>query len=448
MLATGSTVALAAGGLFFSAAPASADLDSPECLAAQAAFIAALDGAGVDAGLLAELDIALDNVVTAQTALDALVNGSNGEQAQAQAALTAAELVLEGLAVDLGLVQGDLEAALALVAAADLEIGTAQGDLEAVVNAQAILVADAQADINAALRAQADAAQLLADANLAVAAALLTPDDLTDDAAAAQLVANANLAITTANGLFTTATLDFNTAVETQTRLVGEAEAAVTVAVDARDALILELDIAGLRAAVDQLELDVAAQLGVVAELNAALIAAGDLDAIAAAAANLEAALAVVAGLQVQLDGEALDLVALEALFDASISACGVVGTVGGPGVVEVVVDIDIIVDNNNGGVVGGGTGGVVGGGTGTGTGGSVVVEGGTGGTTVTNRGGTTGVGGAGNTGANRGVNIQTAAETEETGSAAGLGLLGLMTAGLGVAAATVGLRRKAQRTN
>ncbi|MUK00672.1 hypothetical protein GM708_01225 [Vibrio cholerae] len=438
MLVTGSTVALAAGGLFFSAAPASADLDSPECLAAQAAFIAALDGAGVDAGLLAQLDVALDNVVAAQTILDGLVNGSTEAQIQAQAAIDAAELDLEGLALELGLAQDDLEAALVIVATADLEVGAAQTELAAVVAAQAALVGAAQADVNVAVQAQNDAAELLRVANLAVEAALLTPDDPTDDATAAQLVIAANVAITDAADLFATADADLDAAIAAQVQAVGIAEAAVATAVTERDNLILDLDVAGLTAAVDQLELDVAAQLELVAELNAALIAAGDLDAIAAAAADLQAALDVVASLQIQLDGEALDLVALEALFDASISACGVVGTGGGPGVVEVIVDIDII--NNNGGGNVGGTGG----GTGAGTGGSVVVGGGT---TVT-RGGTTGVGGAGSTGTNRGVNVQTAAETQETSSAAGLGLLGLMTAGLGVAAATVGLRRKEQRNN
>jgi hypothetical protein len=74
------------------------------------------------------------------------------------------------------------------------------------------------------------------------------------------------------------------------------------------------------------------------------------------------------------------------------------------------------------------------------------VVDGGTGtGGVVTGVGGT-GVKGIANGGTNRGVNVQTAAGSEESTGAAGLGLLGLMTAGLGVAAATVRLRGKEQR--
>jgi hypothetical protein len=448
MLATGSTVALAAGGLFFSAAPASADLDSPACLAAQAAFIAALDGAGVDAGLLSDLDIAIAAVVSAQDALDLAVGGTTQAQIDAQAELDLAEITLDDLIVDLGLAQGNLQAALQLVADADADIEDAQLALGAVVTAQADLVAAAEADLDLAIQAQLDATADLAVANQAVIDATLTVGT-DDDAAAALLVTAAVQAGVDANLAFATATTNLGLATTASARAIAAADADVAAAVTARGDLLLELDIDGLTEAVDALELDVEAQLQVVADLNTALIAAGETEAIAAAALNLQAAIDALAALQVQLDGEALDLVALEALFDASIAACGVDGTVGGPGVVQVDVDIDIVVDNN------GGTGGsvVVDEDTDGGTDGSVVVGGGnggnvtSGGTTVTNRGGTTS-GGAGTARANRGVNVQTAAETEDTSSAAGLGLLGLMTAGLGVAAATVGLRRKAQNNN
>ena len=55
LLAAGSTATLVAGGLFFSAAPASAVHDSPECISAQNQFTAALHNAELNAELCARI---------------------------------------------------------------------------------------------------------------------------------------------------------------------------------------------------------------------------------------------------------------------------------------------------------------------------------------------------------------------------------------------------------
>ena len=57
---------------FFSAAPASAVHDSPECISAQNQFTAALHNAELNAELEVELAVALQNLLDAQETLDML----------------------------------------------------------------------------------------------------------------------------------------------------------------------------------------------------------------------------------------------------------------------------------------------------------------------------------------------------------------------------------------
>ncbi len=407
LLAAGSTAALAAGGLFFTAAPATA-APTAECLTAQAQFLAALELAGVNADIVAELDLALDDVLTAQAALDALVDGQGGITGELQVKLTAALAVLgteEGQAQAAGIA---LQLAVDAIAKADKDVINAQLALDTAVDVLDAEGPALQVTIDDLVIIRDDAADDVVEAELAVQAAAVTPGT-EDDVLAAGVLADAKVALATAEGNLDTVEAKLAVLVGAVTTAEGVLTAALAAQVKA-DAV----DIAALEATL-ALELgQFQAALKIVDDLEAQLILAGDLDAITEATANLNAALAVLVELQVALDATAVDVTALEALFDASISACGVGGGTG-----TVVVDIDIVV--------------AVGTGTGTGTG--VVVPAVTGGGT-----------GGGQT-SNRGMNVQTAAGTEAAGAAEGLGLAGLLAAGLGITATAFGIRRRAQRS-
>ncbi len=409
LLAAGSTAALAAGGLFFTAAPATA-APTAECLTAQAQFLAALELAGVNADIVAELDLALDDVLTAQAALDALVDGQGGITGELQVKLTAALAVLgteEGQAQAAGIA---LQLAVDAIAKADKDVINAQLALDTAVDVLDAEGPALQVIIDDLVIIRDDAADDVVEAELAVQAAAVTPGT-EDDVLAAGVLADAKVALATAEGNLDTVEAKLAVLVGAVTTAEGVLTAALAAQVKA-DAV----DIAALEATL-ALELgQFQAALKIVDDLEAQLILAGDLDAITEATANLNAALAVLVELQVALDATAVDVTALEALFDASISACGVGGGTG-----TVVVDIDIVV--------------AVGTGTGTGTGTGVVVPAVTGGGT-----------GGGQT-SNRGMNVQTAAGTEAAGAAEGLGLAGLLAAGLGITATAFGIRRRAQRS-
>ncbi|TDK27631.1 hypothetical protein E2F48_00345 [Arthrobacter crusticola] len=406
LLAAGSTAALAAGGLFFSAAPATAAPVTPECLSAQAEFLAALELAGVNADVLAELNLALEDVLTAQADLDALVDGQGA--------------VVADLLADLAILERDLAAApqvetdaRAALAAAQGAIVTTQGEFDLATG----LLDDAEDELategpglqlllEAALKAQVDAREELRLANLELAAAVETEDPADNITAQARVDAAFD-----GLDLADEAVIEVQADLTALTKAVADAQARLTAATTALNAA-LAVNLTALQAAIDaavQLQVDLPTEI---AELQAEIAAAGnlDLEAVADATANLNAALAALVELQIVLNATAVDVTELEALFDASLGACGV--GVGGPG--TVVVDVDI--------VVGPGTGG--------GTG--VVMPAGTGGGQTVNRG----------------MNVQTAAETEAAGAAEGLGLAGLLAGGLGVAAAAFGIRRKARHTN
>ena len=164
-------------------------------------------------------------------------------------------------------------------------------------------------------------------------------------------------------------------------------------------------------AAIVAAEADLEALLGVDFDLSALLSLQDQLlaaQAIVDAQVELDAAIAVVNGLGDQLDAMDIDLLELEALFDAAIETCTAGGALGG----GVGGGAD---DDDDAGA--GGTGG----GTGTGTSGG-------------------GTGGGGTGGTNRGMNVQTAVPTASNDPAG----IGALAAGIGfmVVAGTMAARR------
>lgn len=407
LLAAGSTVTLVAGGLFFSAAPASAVHNSPECISAQSQFTAALHNAGLNADLEVELAVALQNLVDAQETLDLLdVEGAltleELEVLAAEALVKVREEQLPNINAIInanagaGSAVGEARALLEIVTDGEFDQATAEALLELGINVEDFLLAAAldipaiTAGVNAAVEAgiidQAEADVLLdavADGELdeATVAALLDIDiDISTDAflldpAVDRVALEAALELVIED-------------------LILDAEAQV-------EALLTSGDLTVILAA----EADLEALLGIDLDLSALVnlqTQALAAQAVVQAQADLDAAIAAVNGLRVQLDALDIDLLELEALFDAAIEACTGVGAIGGG-----YDDDDEDHDN-----AGGGAGGAV----------------------------TTGGGAGGTGGTNRGMNVQTAVSTAGTDPAG----IGALAAGIGfmVVAGTLAARR------
>ena len=394
LLAAGSTVTLVAGGAFFAATPAAAVHESPECLTAQSQFTAALNNAGITADLEVQLAVALQNLIDAQETLDLLT---------VEGALTVEELELL-IAEEVGTIQLDVPNLPAIQALINAEANadSAVGDARALLDASIDGSLD-QATLDALLALGVDPelfllAPLLNEAELSAAvdaavAEIIEAGDSVDEDAVAALQADINdgdevLSVESSAtlmdlGLDVTA---FQTAQFDVAALQGELDLLVTVnekaAAEALLAALASGDIVAILEAEAALEALVGenVDLNVLADLYTELLGAY---AVLQAEADLAAAVAVVEGLLIQLEGLDIDLLELEALFNAAIDACTEAGAVGGVG---------------------------TGGGTGTGTGGGAVTTG----------------GGTGS--ANRGMNVQTAAATADTDPAG----IGALAAGLG----------------
>ncbi|WP_026545134.1 hypothetical protein [Arthrobacter sp. 35/47] len=400
LLAAGSTVTLVAGGAFFAATPAAAVHESPECLTAQSQFTAALNNAGITADLEVQLAVALQNLIDAQETRDLLT-------VEGTLTLAEVEALIAPVLADAKLNIPELPAIQALInanASADSAVGDARALLDASIDGsldQATLEALAAAGIepetfllaqlldetglNAAVDAAVDAGTTVDSGRIeALRTDINDGDEVLSDASLATLT-ELNIDVqtfTTFDAVVLGAALDAIVTVSEQ-----EATLALIAALQTGDtAAILEAE-AALEALVGE-NVDLTVLAGLFTELLAA-------QAVLEAEADLAAAVAVVEGLLVQLEGLDIDLLELEALFNAAIDACTEAGAVGGVG---------------------------TGGGTGTGTGGGA---------------GTTG-GGTGS--ANRGMNVQTAAATAETDPAG----IGVLAAGLGfmVVAGTLAARR------
>lgn len=406
LLAAGSTVTLVAGGAFFAATPAAAVHESPECLTAQSQFTAALNNAGITADLEVQLAVALQNLIDAQETLDLLT---------VEGALTVEELELL-IAEEVGTIQLDVPNLPAIQALINAEANadSAVGDARALLDASIDGSLD-QATLDALLALGVDPelfllAPLLNETELSAAvdaavAAIVEAGNSVDEDAVAALQADINdgdevLSVESADtlmdlGLDITA---FQTAQFDLLALQGELDLLITVnekvAAEALLAALASGDIVAILEAEAALEALVGenVDLNILADLYTELLGA---QAVLQAEADLAAAVAVVEGLLVQLEGLDIDLLELEALFNAAIDACTEAGAVGGVG---------------------------TGGGTGAGTGGGAVTTG----------------GGTGS--ANRGMNVQTAAATTDTDPAG----IGALAAGLGfmVVAGTLAARR------
>lgn len=414
LLAAGSTVTLVAGGVFFSAAPASAVHDSPECITAQSQFTAALHNAGINADLEVELAVALQNLIDAEETLALLtVEGALTLEelevlvAEAMVKLETEQLPnlnaiinAEGAA---GSAVGEAQALLEAVLGGSIDQATADALLDLGINVEDFLLAAAlnidglTTAINAAVTAgtltQAQADVLLAD---------LADGELTEANVAALLAVEIDT-----NDYLLDAEVDLVALEEALRGVIAELE--LVVEADAATAqLVLELlangDLEGLLAL--QTELDVLLGdigLGALIDLQNQIFAA---QAILQAEADVAAAIAVVQGLMIQLEGLDIDLVELEALFEAAIEACtgaavgGVGGGGGAGGGADGGADDDDDHDYANGGSTTGG-----------------------------NKGGS-----------NRGMNVQTAVPTASTDPAG----IGALAAGLGfmVVAGTLAARR------
>lgn len=402
LLAAGSTVTLVAGGAFFAATPAAAVHESPECLTAQSQFTAALNNAGITADLEVQLAVALQNLIDAQETLDLLT---------VEGALTVEELELLATEALLTVETEQLPNLNAIInanASAGSAVGEAQALLEVVLGGEIDQVtADALLELGIDVEDFLLAAALDIDGLTAAINAAVTAGDLT------QVEADALLG-DLADGELTQASVDalFDVGIVSSEFLL-EAEVDLVTLEGALRDVIADLEILVDDAATAQLLVDLLASgdieglLALEAELDALL---GDVDlsalidlqnqivaayAVLQAEADLAAAVAVVEGLLIQLEGLDIDLLELEALFNAAIDACTEAGAVGGVG---------------------------TGSGTGTGTGGGAVTTGGATGS------------------ANRGMNVQTAAATADTDPAG----IGVLAAGLGfmVVAGTLAARR------
>ncbi|MFJ6280673.1 hypothetical protein [Arthrobacter subterraneus] len=400
LLAAGSTVTLVAGGAFFAATPAAAVHESPECLTAQSQFTTALNNAGITADLEVQLAVALQNLIDAQETLDLLT-------VEGTLTLAEVEALIAPVLADAKLNIPELPAIQALInanASADSAVGDARALLDASIDGsldQATLEALAAAGIepetfllaqlldetglNAAVDAAVDAGTTVDSGRIeALRTDINDGDEVLSDASLATLT-ELNIDVqtfTTFDAVVLGAALDAIVTVSEQ-----EATLALIAALQTGDtAAILEAE-AALEALVGE-NVDLTVLAGLFTELLAA-------QAVLQAEADLAAAVAVVEGLLIQLEGLDIDLLELEALFNAAIDACTEAGAVGGVG---------------------------TGGGTGTGTGGGAVTTG----------------GGTGS--ANRGMNVQTAAATAETDPAG----IGALAAGLGfmVVAGTLAARR------
>lgn len=421
LLAAGSAVTLAAGGVFLSAAPASADHASSECLSAQSAFTAALHTVELNANLEVELTAALQNLVDAQGTLELL---------RAEDTLTRTEIEAQIAAVleDTRVKVPQLPAIQALInanASGNSAVGQARALIDAAVDGpldQATLEALAaagvepelfllsplldEADLEAAVVAAVDAG-LPTGVDQALVAALLLDINNGDD-----VVSAANLTTLVALGLevqdfetrqFDVAALEvaLNGVVTVEEQ---EAALALVAALNAGDITAI-LEAAAALDALTGANVDFAALVNLQTQLLKA-------QAVLDAQADLDAAIAAVNGLRVQLDALDIDLIDLKALFNTAIKACDGVSTVGGGN------------DHNNGdnGAGAGGAGGT--------TGGATTTAGATAGGAVT----------LAASGTNRGMNVQTAAATSTEpagigGFAAGIGFMV-------VAAGTMAARR------
>ena len=416
LLAAGSTVTLVAGGLFFGAAPASAVHNSQECLTAQSQFTAALHTVELNGALEVELAFALQNLVNAQAALDLL---------DVEGALTIEQINVQ-IAAALLPVEEQLPNINAIINAegsVNSAVGKAQAQLDAALAGSAL---DAQALLDLGidledflLDAEIDVAALTEDLNAAVAAGVLT-----------QAEADSILVDVNDDGVLTQPSIDLLAEATIEVTLL-EAEvdrealaAELQLIIDDLDLALADINTAvGLVAALESgdlaaivaAEAQIEALLGIDLDLSALLSLQDQLlaaEAILQAEADLDAAIAAVNGLRVQLDALDIDLLELEALFDAAIDTCTAGGAFGG-GVGDGADDDGDDDDNGAGGVGGGGT-----------TGGAVTTGGGAGGT-----GGT-----------NRGMNVQTAVPTASTDPAG----IGALAAGIGfmVVAGTMAARR------
>lgn len=387
--------------------------DSPECLAAQDRFIAALHNAELNAELEVELAVALQNLINAQETLDLLEGEGTLTLAEVEA-LIATEL--EGLRLNIP----ELPAIQAL-------INAQAGENSKVAEARVLLDAAIDGSLDAAtLEALAAAgiepeafliAPLLSEVELLAAVELAVEGGLPEGVDEGEVEA---LRIDINNGDEVLADASLATLVELGIDVVNfqtqqfdlAAIKLVLVAQSEQDAALALLaalesgDVAALLEAEAALEALVGEDIDLTALVNlqTQILAA---QAILDAQADLDAAIAVVNGLRVQLDALDIDLLELEALFDEAIDACTAGAGVG-------------IGDGDGGGDAG--TGGTGGGDAGTG-------------------GAGTGTGGAGTTGGtNRGMNVQTAVPTASTDPAG----IGALAAGIGfmVVAGSLAARR------
>jgi hypothetical protein len=358
-----------------------------------------------------EFAVTLQNLIDAQETLDLLV---------AEGALTVAEIeaLIAPVLADVKLNVPELPAIQAL-ANANASADSAVGDARALLDASIAGSLD-QATLDALAAAGIDpetflVAQLLDEAGLNAAVDAAVQAGTTVDPARIEalrldindgdeVLSDANLAT------LTELNIDVQTFNTFDTVVLGAAlDAVVTVSEkEATLALLAALQSGELGAILDA-EAALETLVGEIADLNAL----ADLEvelllalAVLEAEADLDAAIAAVNGLAAQLEALDVDLLELEALFDAAIEACttGVAGIgVGGDG------------NETGGGTGGGGTGGGVA--TGVGAGGT----GGTGGT-------------------NRGLNVQTAVPTAGTDPAG----IGALAAGIGfmVVAGSLAARR------
>lgn len=414
MFAAGSTVTLVAGGIFLSAAPASANHNSPECLTAKAEFTSALHSVELNAELKVQLTEALQGLVNAQAALDLVdVEGAATlEELKPLVIDAVAKIKTEQLPninaiinanANAGGAVGEARALLEVVTDGEFDQATAEALLELGINVEDFLLA-AALDVPA-ITAEVEAALAANEIGAAEATVLLTA--VADGEVNEEVVA---------------ALLEIGIDITTDAFLLDPEvdEEALEAALELRiEALILEAgaEIEALLASGDlQAILAAEAELEAVLGIDLDLSALADLELQVAAAlaildaqADLDAAITVVNGLQVQLDALNIDLVEVEALFDAAIEACAGSGAGVGGG------------NNNSGDDHDYGNGGIGGGGS---TGGAVTTGGNN--------------GGAGGT--NRGMNVQTAVPTASTDPAG----IGALAAGFGfmVVAGTLAARR------
>lgn len=431
LLAAGSTLTLVAGGVFLSAAPASAVQNSTTCLAVQDQFTQALHNVELSADLEVELAVALQNLVDAQETLDLL---------NAEGTLTLSEieaqiaLLLEGTRLNVpnlpniqallnanasaGSAVGQARAIIDVAVDGPLEISTLEALAAAGVDPELFLLAPLLDEVllNAAVTAALDG-ELPTGVNQDQVDALLA--DINDGN---EVLGAGSVTTLSALGIDVA---DFETRQYNLVAIRTALEGVVTVEEqEAALALIAALntgDLAAILAAEAALEALVGenVDLTALANLQTQFLAA---QAVLNAQADLDAAIAVVNALRAQLAALDIDLPELETLFNRAIEACAGVsgsnddGGTGGLG-------------GHNDGDAGGADG--AGADSGAGAAGNAVTAGSavTAGGAVTTRGGT-----------NRGMNVQTAASAVGT-DAAGIGALA---AGIGfmVAAGTLAARR------